>query len=108
MNERLQLILACIRVGRANVLTTRDIAKMTNLSIRKVREGIAELRLKFSVPIVASRSLPQGEMKMSYEQISESTYYQNMSYWNQVAQNYRALGGLGICDDETGEELYTI
>lgn len=27
MNERLQLILACIRVGRANVLTTRDIAK---------------------------------------------------------------------------------
>lgn len=60
MNERLQLILACIRVGRANVLTTHDIAKMTNLSIRKVREGIAELRLKFSVPIVASRSLPRG------------------------------------------------
>lgn len=43
MNERLQLILACIRVGRANVLTTRDIAKMTNLSVRKVRGGIAEL-----------------------------------------------------------------
>lgn len=42
---------------------------------------------------------------MSYEQISESTYYQNMSYWNQVAQNYRALGGLGICDDETGEVI---
>lgn len=53
MNERLQLILACIRVGRANVLTTRDIAKMTNLSIRKVRGGIAELRLNYSVPIVA-------------------------------------------------------
>lgn len=52
--------------------------------------------------------LKEGEMKMSYEQISESTYYQNMSYWNQVAQNYRALGGLGICDDETGEELYTV
>ena len=45
---------------------------------------------------------------MSYEQISESTYYKNMSYWNKVAQDYRALGGLGICDDETGEELYTI
>lgn len=60
MNERLQLILACIRVGRSNVLTTRDIAKMTNLSIRKVREGIAELRLNFSVPIVASRALPRG------------------------------------------------
>lgn len=60
MNERLQLILACIRVGRANVLTTRDIAKMTNLSVRKVRGGIAELRLNYSVPIVASRSLPRG------------------------------------------------
>lgn len=47
MNERLQLILACIRVGRANVLTTRDIAKMTNLSVRKVRGGIAELRLNY-------------------------------------------------------------
>ena len=54
MNERLQLILACIRVGRANVLTTRDIAKMTNLSVRKVRGGIAELRLNYSVPIVAA------------------------------------------------------
>lgn len=60
MNERLQLILACIRVGRANVLTTRDIARMTNLSVRKVRGGIAELRLNYSVPIVASRSLPRG------------------------------------------------
>lgn len=60
MNERLQLILACIRVGRANVLTTRDIARMTNLSVRKVRGGIAELRLNYSVPIVDSRSLPRG------------------------------------------------
>ena len=50
----------------------------------------------------------ERKKEMSYEQISESTYYQNMSYWNQVAQNYRALGGLGICDDETGEELYTV
>ena len=46
MNERLQLILACIRVGRANVLTTRDIARMTNLSVRKVRGGIAEAKGK--------------------------------------------------------------
>lgn len=55
-----------------------------------------------------NREHNERQKKMSYEQISESTYYQNMSYWNQVAQNYRALGGLGICDDETGEELYTI
>lgn len=60
MNERLQLIMSCIRVGRANVLTTRDIARMTNLSVRRVRDGIAELRLNYSVPIVASRSLPRG------------------------------------------------
>lgn len=45
---------------------------------------------------------------MSYEQISESTYYQNMNYWNEQAKQYRGLGGLGICDDETGEEIYTI
>lgn len=60
MNERLQLILACIRVGKESALTTIDIAKKTNLSERGVRDGIAELRLNFSVPIVASRSLPRG------------------------------------------------
>ena len=60
------------------------------------------------VHLNTNRRLKKEKRKMSYEQISESTYYQNMSYWNQVAQNYRALGGLGICDDETGEELYTV
>lgn len=45
---------------------------------------------------------------MSYEQISESTYYQNVNYWNEQAKQYRDFGGLGICDDETGEELYTV
>lgn len=60
MNERLQLILACIRVGKGSALTTIDIAKKTNLSERGVRDGIAELRLNYSVPIVASRSLPRG------------------------------------------------
>ncbi len=60
-NRRLKKeIMSCIRVGRANVLTTRDIARMTNLSVRRVRDGIAELRLNYSVPIVASRSLPRG------------------------------------------------
>ena len=55
-----------------------------------------------------NREHNERQKKMSYEQISESTYYQNMSYWNKVAQDYRSLGGLGICDDETGEELYTV
>ena len=48
------------------------------------------------------------EKKMSYEQISESTYFNNIDYWNSVAREYRVYGGLGICDDETGEELYVI
>lgn len=45
---------------------------------------------------------------MSYEQIMESTYLDNPSYWNEVAKGYKSAGGLGICDDETGEELYVI
>ena len=42
---------------------------------------------------------------MSYEQISESTYFQNVEHWNRFAREVREFGGLGICDDETGEEL---
>ena len=45
---------------------------------------------------------------MSYEQISESTYFQNVEHWNRFAREVREFGGLGICSDETGEELYTI
>ncbi|MGF0086822.1 hypothetical protein [Streptococcus hyointestinalis] len=45
---------------------------------------------------------------MSYEQISESAYLNNTSYWDSVAKEYRDLGGLGVCDDQTGEELYVI
>ena len=45
---------------------------------------------------------------MTNEQISESTYFQNVEHWNRFAREVREFGGLGICDDETGEELYTI
>ncbi|QBX15843.1 hypothetical protein [Streptococcus equinus] len=45
---------------------------------------------------------------MSYEQILESTYLKDPAKWEKEAENYRAFGGLGICDDVTGEELYTI
>lgn len=45
---------------------------------------------------------------MSYEQISESAYLNNVTYWDTFARDIRDLGGLGICDDETGEELYVI
>ena len=54
------------------------------------------------------REEDERKKKMSYEQISESTYFQNVEHWNRFAREVRELGGLGICDDETGEELYTI
>lgn len=78
------------------------------LAIQKADQDRAEVIKQLEIYELGQLQKIKGEMKMSYEQISESTYYQNMSYWNQVAQNYRALGGLGICDDETGEELYTV
>lgn len=78
------------------------------LAVQKADQDGAEATEQLEIYELGQLQEIEGEMKMSYEQISESTYYQNMSYWNQVAQNYRALGGLGICDDETGEELYTV
>ena len=78
------------------------------LAVQKADQDRAEVIKQLEIYELGQLQKIKGEMKMSYEQISESTYYQNMSYWNQVAQNYRALGGLGICDDETGEELYTV
>ena len=77
-------------------------------TVQKADQDRAEVIKQLEIYELGQLQKIKGEMKMSYEQISESTYYQNMSYWNQVAQNYRALGGLGICDDETGEELYTV
>ena len=38
-------------------------------------------------------------------QISESTYFENEDKWNKLAE---AEGGLEICDDKTGEPIYTI
>lgn len=77
-------------------------------AVQEADQGRVEATEQLEIYELGQLQKIKGEMKMSYEQISESTYYQNMSYWNQVAQNYRALGGLGICDDETGEELYTV
>ena len=39
------------------------------------------------------------------EQILESTYYENEAKWNEIAMD---LGGIEICDDTTGEPIYTI
>ena len=45
---------------------------------------------------------------MSYEQINESAYLDDPEKWEKLAEEYRSLGGIGICDDRTGKELYTI
>lgn len=39
------------------------------------------------------------------EQILESTYYENEAKWDKIAMD---LGGIEICDDTTGEPIYTI
>ena len=39
------------------------------------------------------------------EQISESGYLSNPSYWIEYAS---AIGGIEVCDDETGEPIYVI
>lgn len=39
------------------------------------------------------------------EQILESTYYENEANWDELA---RDLGGIEICDDVTGEPIYTV
>ncbi|WP_198022521.1 hypothetical protein [Carnobacterium pleistocenium] len=44
-------------------------------------------------------------MSRAAEQISESAYYERPGYWEQQA---RFIGGIEICDDKTGEPLFTI
>lgn len=39
------------------------------------------------------------------EQILESAYFEDTDKWNEVA---RQCGGLEICDNLTGEPMYTI
>jgi len=39
------------------------------------------------------------------EQILENTYYENEVRWDKIA---RDLGGIEICDDVTGEPIYTV
>lgn len=39
------------------------------------------------------------------EQISYSGYIRNPQYWEEYA---RQIGGIEVCDDETGEPIFTI
>jgi len=39
------------------------------------------------------------------EQILENTYYENEVRWDKIA---RDLGGIEICDDITGDPIYTV
>ncbi len=40
-----------------------------------------------------------------HEQIIEKSYYENTKYWENYA---RQTGGIDVCDDETGELIFTI
>lgn len=44
-------------------------------------------------------------MNRAAEQILESTYYERPSYWEKEAVK---VGGIEVCDDKTGEPLFTI
>lgn len=39
------------------------------------------------------------------EQISENTYIERPEFWQEEA---RMIGGIEVCDDKTGEPMYTI
>ena len=52
-----------------------------------------------------SRESLANRKVISVEQILESTYYENEAKWNEIAMD---LGGIEICDDATGEPIYTI
>lgn len=44
-------------------------------------------------------------MNRPQEQVTESGYFNNTSYWEEFAlQN----GGVEVCDDDTGEPIFTI
>ncbi|GAA0348094.1 hypothetical protein GCM10008931_44250 [Oceanobacillus oncorhynchi subsp. oncorhynchi] len=39
------------------------------------------------------------------EQILEKSYHENTEYWENYA---RQTGGIDVCDNETGEPIFTI
>lgn len=39
------------------------------------------------------------------EQITEKSYHENTEYWENYA---RQIGGIEVCDDETGEPIFII
>ena len=44
-------------------------------------------------------------MTRAQEQITANGYYKNPDYWERYAI---AIGGIEVCDDETGEPIFTI
>lgn len=44
-------------------------------------------------------------MNRPQEQITESGYFGNPKYWEQYATE---IGGIEVCDDETGEPIFII
>ena len=44
-------------------------------------------------------------MNRPQEQITESGFFANPEYWTDYA---KSIGGIEVCDDETGEPIYVI
>lgn len=44
-------------------------------------------------------------MNRPQEQITENGYFNNPNYWEEYA---RQIGGIEVCDDETGEPIFVI
>lgn len=44
-------------------------------------------------------------MNRPQEQITESGYFEKPSYWEEYA---RKIGGVEVCDDDTGDPIFTI
>lgn len=44
-------------------------------------------------------------MNRPQEQITEKAFYDNPEHWDSYA---RRIGGIEVCDDETGEPIFVI
>lgn len=85
-------VLAAIPVGADVKATISDIAKLTNLNKRQVSEIIFNLRVKFAIPIVSSRSLNDGGVFIAVNEdqrkMGLEAYNKQM---NSMAKSYEIL-----------------
>lgn len=92
LNMKYRSVLAAIPVGADVKATISDIAKLTNLNKRQVSEIIFNLRVKFAIPIVSSRSLNDGGVFIAVNEdqrkMGLEAYNKQM---NSMAKSYEIL-----------------